>query len=129
MFNRARTFGAAVLVASALAASCGGSSDSEAAGDGASTESNAESSTETNSETAAGIRLVSATEGAEIQADPPEDLVILDVRTQEEFDGSHLEGATMIDFWRDDFRDQIAELDPDVPYLIYCNSGLSLIHI
>jgi len=29
----------------------------------------------------------------------------------------------MIDFYEDDFADQIADLDPDVPYLVYCRSG------
>lgn len=72
---------------------------------------------------AAGLRLVSAAEGADIQASPPDDLVILDVRTPDEFNAGHLEGATMIDFYSADFADQIAELDPDVPYLLYCNSG------
>ena len=72
---------------------------------------------------AAGIRLVTAQEGAEIQNNPPEDLVILDVRTPEEFAAGHLEGAIMVDFYSQDFADRIAELDPDVPYLLYCNSG------
>ena len=71
----------------------------------------------------AGIRLVSAAEGAEIQANPPEDLIVLDVRTPEEFAEGHIEGAIMIDFYRDDFADQLAELDPDQPYLLYCRSG------
>lgn len=56
-------------------------------------------------------------------ANPPADLVILDVRTQEEFDEGHLEGAIMIDFYRDDFAEQLAQLDPEVPYLLYCRSG------
>ncbi len=29
----------------------------------------------------------------------------------------------MIDFYRDDFADQLAELDKDVPYVVYCRSG------
>ncbi len=70
-----------------------------------------------------GIRLVTATEGADIQGNPPEDLVILDVRTPEEFAEGHLEGAVMVDFYDDDFADQLAELDPNVPYLLYCRSG------
>lgn len=69
------------------------------------------------------IRLIDATEGAALQASPPADLVILDVRTADEFAEGHLEGAVMLDFYRDDFADQLADLDPDVPYLIYCRSG------
>lgn len=72
---------------------------------------------------AAIIQLVTADQGADIQANPPEDLVILDVRTPEEFAERHLEGAEMIDFYRTDFAEQIADLDPDVPYLVYCRSG------
>lgn len=72
---------------------------------------------------AAGIRLVTAQDGAALLDSPPEDLVILDVRTAEEFDEAHIDGAVMLDFYRDDFADQLAELDPDVPYLLYCRSG------
>lgn len=73
--------------------------------------------------TAAGVRLVSATQGAAIQAQPPEDLVILDVRTPEEFAEGHLDGAVLVDFYDADFAEQIGELDPNVPYLMYCRSG------
>lgn len=70
-----------------------------------------------------GVRLVSAADGAAIQADPPADLVILDVRTPEEFAEGHLDGATMLDFYEPDFADRLAELDPDKSYLLYCRSG------
>ena len=29
----------------------------------------------------------------------------------------------MIDFYRDDFADQLAALDRDTPYVLYCRSG------
>ncbi len=61
--------------------------------------------------------------GAAIIDDPPPGLVVLDVRTSEEFADGHLADATMLDFYRDDFADRLAELDPDAPYLIYCRSG------
>jgi len=89
---------------------CGGSDDGAAGPDSPGSEES-------------GIRVVSAEEGAAIQADPPEGLVVLDVRTPEEFAEGHLDGAVMIDFYADDFGEQIAELDPSVPYLIYCRSG------
>jgi phage shock protein E len=66
---------------------------------------------------------VTPAEGAAIQADPPPGLVILDVRTPEEFGEGHLDGAIMVDFYQDDFASQIAELDHDQPYLVYCRSG------
>ncbi|MEM9040807.1 MAG: rhodanese-like domain-containing protein [Actinomycetota bacterium] len=69
------------------------------------------------------IRIVSATDAAATLEDPPDDLVVLDVRTAEEFAEGHIEGAVMLDFYRDDFAEQIAALDRDVPYVIYCRSG------
>lgn len=70
-----------------------------------------------------GVRLVTPEDGAAIQADAPADLVVLDVRTAEEYADGHLEGAVVVDFYAPDFADQLAGLDPDVPYLLYCRSG------
>jgi rhodanese-related sulfurtransferase len=66
---------------------------------------------------------VSASDAAATIDAAPDDLVILDVRTPEEFDEGHIEGATLIDFYDPDFAEQLAELDPDVPYVLYCRSG------
>lgn len=108
-----RVFAASTL-AILVAAGCGGSSDSSPPADAV---------TPAAQDAEAGIRLVSATDGAAIQANPPDDLVILDVRTPEEFAEGHLDGAVMIDFYREDFAAELAELDPNVPYLLYCRSG------
>lgn len=51
------------------------------------------------------------------------DHVVLDVRTPEEFAGPHLEGAVNIDFYSPSFADQIAALDPEGSYVVYCRSG------
>ena len=64
-----------------------------------------------------------ATQSCRTIASPPSDLVILDVRTPEEFADGHVEGATMLDFYRADFADELAKLDRDVPYVLYCRSG------
>ena len=122
---------AGLLTACFLAvASCGGSTtddtaDSTPAGDaGTGAASSGSSETGSATETDAGsVRLVDVADAAALHRDRPDNLVVLDVRTAEEFDSGHLEGATMLDFHRDDFVEQLAELDPDVPYLLYCRSG------
>lgn len=51
------------------------------------------------------------------------DLVLLDVRTGEEFKTGCLAGATLIDFLGNDFAKQAAALDKTKPYLVYCALG------
>ncbi len=69
------------------------------------------------------IRVVSVQEAESIKNNPPEELVVLDVRADHEFADGHLDGAIMIDALQDDFADKLGELDPGVPYLLYCRSG------
>ena len=113
-----RRLAASTAVAALLLSACGG--DDSSAKDGQSDQTTQSDATAADAQ---GIRLVSAAQGAAIAEDPPEDLVILDVRTPEEFAEGHLEGAVLVDFYEDDFADQLADLDPSVPYLLYCNSG------
>ncbi len=100
-----------LVVGLLVAASCGGSS------------SESTSPEPTDASDTGGVRVVTPGEAATIQTEPPADLVVLDVRTPAEFADGHLEGATMLDFYADDFSEQLAELDRDVPYLLYCRSG------
>ena len=95
---------AAVLVVVTLSA-CG----SDAASTSETEPSNAATST------AEGVQLVQPDDAAATIAAPPDDLVILDVRTPAEFAEGHIEGAVMIDFYRDDFASELAKLDPEVP--------------
>ncbi len=69
------------------------------------------------------IRVVSPEQAAQTIADAPQDLVILDVRTQEEYAEGHIEDAVLLDFYREDFADELATFDPEVPYVLYCRSG------
>ena len=109
------------LVSAGLALpACGGGGEDNTAAAGGDSPAPAAS---TDGAAPQGLRLVSAQDGAAIQNDPPQDLVILDVRTPEEFAEGHLEGAIMVNCWDADFEAQLAELDPDVPFLLYCNSG------
>jgi len=48
---------------------------------------------------------------------------IVDVRTPAEFGQGHLENAMNIDYYAPDFRERIAALDREHPYVIYCKKG------
>jgi rhodanese-related sulfurtransferase len=50
-------------------------------------------------------------------------VVVLDVRTPGEFAEGYIEGAQMIDFQGGSFETEIASLDKDVTYAVYCRSG------
>jgi len=64
---------------------------------------------------------VTPTEAAALLQKP--DVVVLDVRTPEEYADGHLAGARNIDFKATDFDDRIAQLDKSKNYVLYCASG------
>ena len=92
----------AVLALGLTAAACGGATDTLEA---------------------PGVSQVSAKAAYDITTAPPADLVVLDVRTPEEFDEGHLADAINIDFYEADFSLNLEALDKDVPYVLYCRSG------
>jgi thioredoxin 1 len=49
--------------------------------------------------------------------------LLLDVRSPEEYNSGHLEGAINIDYHAPDFREQVKKLDHDRPVLVYCLAG------
>lgn len=69
------------------------------------------------------LELTSVAGVQEIVESPPADLVVLDIRTPEEYAAGHLANAVNIDYYADDFEDQLQQLDLEVPYVMYCNSG------
>lgn len=73
--------------------------------------------------TAATIETVSPAEAMALLDDPPSGLVILDVRTPDEFAAGHLPGAVNLDFQSAGFAADLGSLDRAVPYLMYCRSG------
>lgn len=50
-------------------------------------------------------------------------VVVVDVRTPEEFAAGHLPDAVNIDVEAASFDSAIADLDPSVTYAVYCRSG------
>lgn len=48
---------------------------------------------------------------------------LIDVRTPAEFSEGHVQGAVNIDVSAADFEAQIATLDKETPYNLYCRSG------
>jgi phage shock protein E len=68
-----------------------------------------------------GVRTLPAADAA-ARADDP-DALVLDIRTTPEVAQAHLPNAVQLDYYAADFPQRIAELDRDVPVLLYCRSG------
>lgn len=70
-----------------------------------------------------------AFDGAHVSADEfaaavaGQDVVVIDVRTAAEHAEGHLPGAVNLDVQGPAFASQVAALDPDVEYAVYCRSG------
>ena len=65
---------------------------------------------------------VSPDEAGKLLKDNPQ-IVVLDVRTPEEFAVGHIAGAKNIDFKAADFAEKVAALDKGKTYLVHCASG------
>jgi rhodanese-related sulfurtransferase len=50
-------------------------------------------------------------------------IVILDVRTPQEFAAGHLKGAVNIDIYQDNFYSRIDKLDKKATYMVYCRTN------
>ena len=50
-------------------------------------------------------------------------LIILDVRTSDEYMGEHIEDAINIDFYSETFREDLTKLDKDKTYIVHCQIG------
>jgi phage shock protein E len=65
------------------------------------------------------IKVLTPTEFKEKSANQ----TIIDIRTPQEFNQGHIEGAVNINFYDSNFIDQIAKYDKNQPIFIYCRSG------
>ena len=50
-------------------------------------------------------------------------VVVLDVRTDQEYAEGHLKGSKQIDVQDPSFNDRASKLDPSATYLVHCRSG------
>lgn len=50
-------------------------------------------------------------------------VVILDVRTDQEFEAGAIPNAAQINFMSPDFKTKVAQLDTSKTYVVYCQSG------
>ncbi|GAB1307878.1 hypothetical protein KH5_05610 [Urechidicola sp. KH5] len=62
---------------------------------------------------------VSADELIELAAE----VQLIDVRTEEEYEGGYILDAENINFTSDDFKDEMNRLDKKTPVLVYCMAG------
>lgn len=68
------------------------------------------------------FRDVSVAQAAQMINDNKE-LIVLDIRTPEEYSEGHIEGALNIDFRDSDFEAKLAGLDKSKTYILHCHSG------
>ena len=52
-----------------------------------------------------------------------EELVILDVRTPQEYEAGHIQGAININVLSEEFEQRVKSMDKNSVYLVYCKSG------
>lgn len=68
------------------------------------------------------VTYVDAT-GAKALLTAKPDTVVLDIRTPKETIKGYIEGAIFVDFYDDDFSQQLTKLDRKASYIVHCGSG------
>jgi len=70
-----------------------------------------------------GYRGVNIDEAIDLLQKKDSNMVILDVRTSDEFEIGNVENSINLDVSKDDFAEKAKNLDKDKAYFIYCKSG------
>ena len=61
--------------------------------------------------------------GIEVFEKVEESAQLIDIRTPEEYNQGYIKNAVNINFFNDDFMEQMSKLNKDEPLYIYCRSG------
>jgi rhodanese-related sulfurtransferase len=69
-----------------------------------------------------GVHVLSSPEAKSL-LESNKEILILDVRTPQEFAAGHLDQAVNIDFQAPDFEEKVTKLDAAKTYLLYCAAG------
>lgn len=56
-------------------------------------------------------------------AEPDSNTIILDVRTDQEYEAGSIPNSIQIDFLSPDFKSKVTQLDSTKTYIVYCQSG------
>ena len=112
---RVRAAAGLALAALTLTAACGSSTTEQAAAVPA-----AAAASEGAAETP-GVRVVDVDTASDMLDGG--DRILIDVRTPPEYDEARLAGARLIDLSSPTFAEEIAALDRDLPYVIYCRTA------
>ena len=70
-----------------------------------------------------GVQHVDAAGAKKLLDNKDSKVVVLDVRTPDEYKAGHLTGAVNVDFLNGKFADEIAKLDKEKTYVVHCQSG------
>jgi rhodanese-related sulfurtransferase len=88
-----------------------------------STNNDLNSASETTPTSSAAMITKITAEQAKEMIDSSTELIVLDVRTQEEYDETHIEGAILIPDYEIDTQAEVLITDKNATLLVYCRSG------
>lgn len=66
---------------------------------------------------------ITASEFNSTFAQPDSNTIILDVRTDKEYQAGAIPNSIQLDFMSPDFKSEASKLDPSKTYVVYCQSG------
>ncbi len=66
---------------------------------------------------------ITSKEAIQYLSNPLPNMKIIDTREERQYYSGHIPGAISLNLMSPDFRENLKKLDPNMPYLVYCNIG------